>query len=276
MNKITEEDIEIEIEEEKVEISPVIKELAESNKVVLTGNKASPGCGSALGLKIALQVFSETKNLALVGSYGCASLLNAHLKVPAVYSDNAIAMASGIAEFKNVVVYSGDGSLEMHKESLFAAARRNENILCICYNNQGNCSMHGSPKQRFIAKGLAQHKPSYVAAASLSHMDDYIMKLRKTSSMSGFRFIELLCPCPTFWGFDTSNTIELSRLAVESGFWPLYEAENGVVTINASCKIQLERFLGAQSRYNGLQEEKISKMKETVEKNITELKKMSK
>ncbi len=274
MNEITEEDMELKIEESNIEISPAIKELAEGNKIVHTGNRASPGCGSVLGLKVALQVADKC---VLVGSYGCASLLN--LKVPAIYSPDAIALARGIeksARKSIVIVYSGDGSLEMHKESLFAAARRNENVLCICYNNQGNCNMHGSPKQRFIARSVLPYNPAYAATASLSHMDDYIRKLRKAVPMHGFRFIELLCPCPAFWGFDASNTVEVARLAVESGFWPLYEAENKTVTINTAGKLQLEKFLEAQNRYKNFPEEKILKMKETAEKNLIEIKNLSK
>ncbi len=273
---IAEEDMELEIEEEKIETDPSVKELAENGRIVITGNKVSPGCGSVLGLKIALQVIG---NYTLVGSHGCASLLNAHIKVPAIYTLNAVAMASSIAKAgakSAVAVYSGDGSLEMNRKSLIAAIKRNENILCICYNNQGNCNMHGSPKQRFIAKSLLAYNPAYIATASLSHMGDYIRKLKKASGMRGFRFIEILCPCPTFWGFDASNTLEVARLAVESGFWPLYEAEKNTVALNASGKIQLERFLNAQKRYKNISEEEIIKMKESAEKNIMEIKNLSK
>lgn len=273
---ISEEDLELEIEEEKIEIDPSVKELAEKGGIFITGNKASPGCGSVLGLKIALQAIG---NCSLVGSHGCASLLNAHIKVPAVYSLNAVSVASAIARAgaKSIVaVYSGDGSLEINRESLIAAIKRNENILCICYNNQGNCKMHGSPKQRFIAKSLLAYNPAYTATASLSHMGDYIRKLKKAAGMHGFRFIEVLCPCPAFWGFDASNTIEVARLAVESGFWPLYEAEKNNVTLNVSGKVQLEKFLSAQKRYKDISEEEIIKMKELAEKNITEIKNLSK
>ncbi len=273
---IAEEDMELEIEEEKIETDPSVKELAENGRIVITGNKVSPGCGSVLGLKIALQV---TGNCTLVGSYGCASFLNAHIKVPAIYSLNAVATASAIAKAGAkipVVVYSGDGSLEMNRESLVASIKRSENILCICYNNQGNCSTHGLPKQRFIAKSLIAYSPAYIATASLSHMGDYIRKLKKARGMQGFRFIEVLCPCPAFWGFDSSNTIEVARLAVESGFWPLYEAEKNIVTLNAAGKIQIERFLNAQKRYKNMPEEEIIKMKELAEKNITEIKNLLK
>jgi pyruvate/2-oxoacid:ferredoxin oxidoreductase beta subunit len=68
--------------------------------------------------------------------------------------------------------------------------------------------------------------PSYSASASVSHLDDYIGKLKKALSLQGLRFIELFSPCPES-GFDPSNTIEVARLAVETGTWPLYEFDRG-------------------------------------------------
>ena len=86
------------------------------------------------------------------------------------------------------------------------------NMLYVCANISG--------KTQFAK--ILSHK-GYVATASLSKIDDLNSKLNKAAAMDGFRFIEILAPCPAQWLSEPSNTVELCHQAAESGFWPLYE-----------------------------------------------------
>ncbi len=67
------------------------------------------------------------------------------------------------------------------------------------------------------------------------------MNFRKKSSESkknidGPSLIHIQTPCPTGWGYDPAKSIELARLAVQTGAWILYEYENGRFTINSKPK----------------------------------------
>ncbi len=242
---IMEEDEEV-VEEKETEADPLIMELAARNKVVLSGNPCCPGCGCILALKLALQVLDMRM---LVLSQGCIGLITKYPPAAATVRAgmNAAAVAAGISRSlkEPVLVYAGDGSTRMNLSSIFSCAERDENILYVCYNNLGYCNIGSN----FVAGFAASVNAKYSATASVSHLEDYIRKLKKASQISGFRFLEVLCPCPVSSGFDASNTIEVARVGVESGFWPLYEVQNRRIeaTYKPSRLETVDRFFGMQS-----------------------------
>ena len=48
--------------------------------------------------------------------------------------------------------------------------------------------------------------------------------------MHGSRYIHIHVPCPLGWGAASHDTIRLARLAIETGLFPIFEAEHGRVT----------------------------------------------
>ncbi|MBI2972159.1 MAG: hypothetical protein HYY37_07100 [Candidatus Aenigmarchaeota archaeon] len=246
-------------EEKDPDVDPVLKELAARNKVVLAGNPCCPGCGCLLGLKLALQ---SLDGYALVLSQGCIGLLpNFQPRVPMVrLGMNAAGVATGLARSlpAPILVYAGDGMTRMHFQTVAACAERNERMLYLCYNNLGYCNA-GSNFVSSFASSLNAH---YAATASIANVEDYVRKLRKAAQMTGFRFLEVLCPCPASSGFDASNTIEVARVAVESGFWPLYEVQNRriEVTYKPSRLETIDRFFSMQQHFVAMK----PKEKETI------------
>jgi pyruvate ferredoxin oxidoreductase beta subunit len=79
---------------------------------------------------------------------------------------------------------------------------------------------------------MAAHRIPYVATACPSYPIDLINKLRKAKEIKGTKYIHILAPCPTGWRYDTSKTVELGRLAVQTGLWTLYEIEYGKFKLN--------------------------------------------
>ena len=67
----------------------------------------------------------------------------------------------------------------------------------------------------------------YVATASTSHPQDLERKIKAACTRLP-AFIQILTPCNPSWGYDDHKGVEVSRLAVESGMWPLYEWKDGV------------------------------------------------
>jgi len=93
--------------------------------------------------------------------------------------------------------------------------------------------------------------------------------MKKAKEMKGPRYIEILTPCPPGWRFDMSKTVEIARLAVETGSWVLYEAINGKVEFTGQSKRILEGkerkpiedWLKMQGRFRHLKQEDIEKIK---------------
>lgn len=79
-------------------------------------------------------------------------------------------------------------------------------------------------------------------------------KVRKALEIKGPKFMNIIAPCNRGWRSRTDDAILLSRLAVETCYWPLYEIENGVtrVTVKPKEKKPLVDFLKPQGRFKHL------------------------
>jgi pyruvate ferredoxin oxidoreductase beta subunit len=66
--------------------------------------------------------------------------------------------------------------------------------------------------------------------------------------------MNILSPCNRGWRSRTDDAILLSRLAVNTCFWPLYEVENGVtkITFKPKEKKPIVDFLKPQGRFKHL------------------------
>jgi pyruvate ferredoxin oxidoreductase beta subunit len=110
----------------------------------------------------------------------------------------------------------------------------------------------GKPQGRKnIMEIVAAHGIPYAAQASPSHWKDFLLKAEKAFKANGPAFLNVLIACNLGWGFEPIETLEISRLAVETCFWPLYEIENGVyrITYKPRHKLPIEEFLKRQRRF---------------------------
>ena len=190
------------------------------------------------------------------------------------------AAASGVAsvaalngEDLRVIVLAGDGgTFDIGFASLSAAAERNEDILYICYDNEiyGNTGGQRSSatpagavttntpdgkveQKKDILAIMAAHRIPYAASLSLAHAEDALRKLRYALDLKGFRFLHVLSPCPTGWKSEPALGLELVRLAVRSGLFPVYEIFDGkrhVVNIEPDFSDEaLDMYLSLQRRF---------------------------
>jgi len=153
----------------------------------------------------------------------------------------------------NVVAFVGDGdAVDVGFQPLSGAAERGENIIFICADNEGyqatgnqrsgstsifsrtatspvGGKWRGKPeKAKNLPLIMAFHGISYVATATVAYPEDYARKLAKAMAVKdGMSYIHLLCPCVQAWGFRSDQTVEVSRMAVETSYFPLWEAEKG-------------------------------------------------
>ena len=175
-----------------------------------------------------------------------------------------------------VVVLTGDGSAYgMGMSATSGTLERDLDYLYLCYDNEG----YGNTGQQFSAatphgaktatsKGprgypgfkkdlfaiWAAHKPAYVATIIGAEPVDLARKIEKAMSMKGPRMLIALSPCPTGWDYDPQETVNIGKLAVKTGIWPLKEYVDGKVV---HTKIPRERkpvedYLQLQGRYKHL------------------------
>ena len=179
-----------------------------------------------------------------------------------------------------VVVLTGDGSAYgMGLSATSAAMERGLDFIYICYDNEG----YGNTGQQFSGatphgaktstsrgpagypgdkKDLfaiwAAHKPAYLATVVGAEPLDLARKIEKAKGMKGPRMIISLAPCPTGWDFDPSQSVEIGKLAVKTGIWPLKEYVDGKVVHSKIPKERLpvEAYLEKQGRFGHLFEPK--------------------
>lgn len=207
--------------------------------------------------------------------------------VPWVHSlfGNAPAIATGVAagfhtkgeHDVRVIAQGGDGSTaDIGFASLSGMFERNDDVLYICYDNQAymntgvqrsgatipltrtattmpvsgynGSEIHTGKDMPSLA--LAHNIP-YVATASVADLKDIESKVRKAIHIRGARYLHLHVPCPLGWGYDPQYTIELSRNAVESGLFPVYEYVDGQLTKvkKIKDKLPVEEYLKTQRRF---------------------------
>jgi pyruvate ferredoxin oxidoreductase beta subunit/2-oxoisovalerate ferredoxin oxidoreductase beta subunit len=186
-------------------------------------------------------------------SYGVPVVASTFASSPA-YASGVAAVCELNDEPAHVICWAGDGgTYDIGMATLSAAAERNENLIYICYDNEiyGNTGGQRSSATPALARTtttpggkvegkkdilaiMAAHRIPYAATLSIAHPEDFRDKIGKALKIKGFRFFLVHSPCPTGWKSEPADSIELVRLAVRSGIFPLYEVfDGGRYRINA-------------------------------------------
>jgi len=255
------------------------------------GHRACAGCAMPTTIKLVLDAAGP--NTIVVSPTGCLEVTTTPFPesawcVPWVHSlfENAAAVASGVevmlkrrCQDTNLVVIGGDGStFDIGMGSNSGMFERGHKITYVCYDNEAymNTGVQRSgstpfcvhttttptglrslgnprPKKDMPAIALA-HKVPYVATASVAYPVDLRKKVKRSLDVNGPSYIQVNAPCITGWTFEAGTTIEIARLAVETGLWPLLEWVDGEL-INVK-KIRrpkpVEEYLKIQGRYKHL------------------------
>mgnify|MGYP000166421180 FL=1 len=177
------------------------------------------------------------------------------------------------------IAFGGDGgTYDIGFQALSGAAERGHQFLYVCYNNEAymNTGIQRSsatplgahtttspagkvvPGKQQMRKDLtaimAAHDIPYVAQAAPSQWRDLMQKTRKAVDCGGAAFMNVLSSCNRGWRHNTDETIELTQLAVDTCYWPLYEVENGQwrLTYKPKEKLPVEEWLKRQGRFRHL------------------------
>jgi len=277
------------------------------------GHRACAGCAMPTTIRLILDAAGP--NTIVVSPTGCLEVTStpypeSSWAVPWLHSlfENAAAVASGVEvtlkrqckQDTNLLVIGGDGStFDIGIGSISGMFDRGHNIKYICYDNEaymntgvqrsgatpfcavttttptGELSLgNPRPKKDMPMIAVAHHVP-YVATASVAYPVDLRRKVKKALETPGPAYIQVNAPCITGWTFEAGSTIEIARLAVETGLWPLYEMVNGELGEVKKIRTRkpLEEYLKTQGRYKHLFKmpggsEVIKALKELAESNI--------
>jgi pyruvate ferredoxin oxidoreductase beta subunit len=95
------------------------------------------------------------------------------------------------------------------------------------------------------------HEIPYVATATVADLRDLEAKVERAMGVHGARYLHVLVPCPLGWGTPSEETVELARLAVRTGLFPLLEAEDGdvVATTPIRRREPVTTYLRRQARF---------------------------
>jgi len=193
-----------------------------------------------------------------------------------------------------VFALAGDGSAgDIGMASLSGAAERNDDGIFFCFDNEAymntgiqrsgstpafswtTSTLEGKPeRKKDLPRIMAAHDIPYVTTVSVGYPEDFIRKIEQARDMEpGFKYFHIHSPCPTGWRFPESETIEVARLAVETGFWMLYEVDHGSLEINYRLEKRrpVEDYLRLQGRFKDLKEEGIQSLQNWVDEGWGEM-----
>ena len=215
----------------------------------------------------------------------------------------AVALAAQGKSDIRVIAQGGDGgTVDIGFGPLSGMFERNDDVLYVCYDNEAymNTGVQRSgatppaartntthavgenPGASFtqgknLPKIAMAHGIPYVATATVADLHDLEAKVKKAMSYRGARYLHVLVPCPLGWGTKSNETIELARLATETGLFPVYEAEYGnIQNVKPIRRLRpAEDYLKVQKRYAHLfgkngRADLLERIQEIANKNIRE------
>jgi pyruvate ferredoxin oxidoreductase beta subunit len=229
-------------------------------------------------------------------------------EIPLIHAafENSAAVASGVEaaliakkerEGKNILALGGDGgTFDIGFQALSGMLERGHNIKYICFDNEAymntgiqrcsstpyGASTTTSPAGKFsigenknkkpIAAICAAHDIPYTATATVAYHVDLEKKIKKALATKGPCFIHIFAPCPTGWRYPSNLTVEISRLAVQTGIFVLWELEGSdfnqmKITKKPVKRKPVEEYLKLQGRFRHIMKkpDEIAKIQQMVD-----------
>ena len=185
------------------------------------------------------------------------------------------------------IMVSGDGGMDIGMGSALGTALRGHRLILFEYDNGGYMNTgyqlsYSTPKGARSATshvGKAQYGKSffhkdmpqimaatgipYVATVAESDSADFMKKAAKAAlyaKTTGTAYVKALSACPLNWNDKPATERKVIEAAVDCCYFPLYEVEQGITTLNYDPsangkKIQVADWLAMMGRTRHLQKE---------------------
>ncbi|MFA5285643.1 MAG: thiamine pyrophosphate-dependent enzyme, partial [Smithellaceae bacterium] len=246
-----------------------------TEEFVHPGTRACTGCGLSIAYRVGLKALG--RDTILVVPPSCLTVLQglfpvASTKLPCLnvtFASTAAAATGILATLKAqgnehtvVAGWAGDGGTsDIGLQALSGAAERGDNFIYFCYDNEGymntgaqrsgttpigavtaNTPFKGKQQQKKdVPAIMAAHNLSYVATCSAAYPLDLYDKIKNCMGLPGTKYFHIHIPCPPGWGYDPRYGIKIGRLAVETGYYDLYEIVNGEFKLTAASEKLIEK-----------------------------------
>ena len=193
---------------------------------------------------------------------------------------------------------AGDGGTsDIGLQALSGALERGHDFLYVCFDNEAymNTGIQRSSSTPYGAwtttapvgkKSIGQmtwkknmpeiavaHRIPYVATACPSYPFDLIDKVKRGVETEGPAYLHVFSVCPTGWRCTPNLTIEIGRLAVETGVFPLFEVVNGEyrLTVDFPKLKPVREYLKKQGRFRHLTEKDMERIQARIEDDYAKL-----
>lgn len=211
-----------------------------------------------------------------------------------------------IDETWKFIAFGGDGgTYDIGFQSLSGAMERGHDLVYVCYDNeaymntgiqrssstphfadttttpQGSVIPGKQQQKKNLTKIIAAHNVPYVAQTTfIGNFKDITEKARKAIYTPGAAFLNVMAPCPRGWRYPSEKLMEVTKMAVETCVWPLFEVIEGKYVLNyiPKNKLPVEEYLKMQGRFAHMfkpgNEWMIEQVQKEVDRNWEELLKL--
>jgi pyruvate ferredoxin oxidoreductase alpha subunit len=263
---------------------------------IFPGSDGCAGCGTSIIIRHLLKILGKDTIIINPPSCSGVNF-SAVVRVPWILANFAAGAAyetgvyralrkKGKADKVYITSYSGDGgTVDIGLQSISGAAERGESMIWLCYDNEAymNTGIQRSgstplfsattstpagkvwPGKQVRRKNMlmimAAHRIPYIATASLSYIPDLERKIKRAAEITrageGLAYLHIQQPCATGWYFPPEKTVEIGRLAVQTGAWPIVHIDHGDFKIDVKPKElrPIKEYLQPQARFRHLKDE---------------------
>ena len=263
------------------------------NEFFTMGHTGCSGCAQSMSVKLIMEILGKnTIATNATGCLEVFSTRwpESSWKIPWIHSlfENSAAVASGVeAALKamgkkdgiTVLAQGGDGgTADIGLQSLSGMFERNHDVLYVCYDNgaymntgyqrsgltpfdaytttspSGKESFGNNRPKKYMPEIAMAHRIPYTAVASAGYPMDLQKKVKKAKSIKGAKYLQVDVPCVPGWKYEPKYSVKLAQLAVQTGLYPLFEAEyEKIISVKKiSKKVPVEEYLKLQGRFKHL------------------------
>lgn len=190
---------------------------------------------------------------------------------------NAMKKRGKIDETWKFIAFGGDGgTYDIGFQSLSGAMERGHDMVYVCYDNEAYMNtgiqrssstphfadttttpqgsvIPGKPQQKKnMTQIMVAHRIPYVAQTTfIGNFKDMAEKSRKAIYTPGPAFLNVMAPCPRGWRYSSEKLMEITKMAVETCVWPMYEVIEGkyILSYKPKKKLPVTEYLKMQGRF---------------------------
>jgi pyruvate ferredoxin oxidoreductase beta subunit len=282
-----------------------------TDHLFVSGHTACSGCGQSLAARLVADVAGKNTMVTnATGCLEVFSTKAPETAwgVPWLHSlfENSAAIASGVEaglrhlgqiNETRVIAQGGDGgTADIGLQALSGMLERGHDVLYVCYDNEaymntgiqrsgltpfdaatttspaGKKSTGNPTMKKPLTEICAAHHIPFAATASVAFPQDVTQKVKKALEIRGPKFLQIHVPCPLGWRSNPGLTIEIAKLAVMTGLYPIIEYENGKLTKVRKIPQPkpVEDYLKLQGRFKHLlkKPDELTKVQDVANNNI--------